>query len=79
MKILTVAEMREVDRLSTERFGISGLTLMENAGASVAHFIAERFSNLSNRRIAVLCLIRLQSYAAKLDDLETDGQCGQEL
>jgi ADP-dependent NAD(P)H-hydrate dehydratase / NAD(P)H-hydrate epimerase len=55
MKILTAAEMREVDRLSTERFGTSSLTLMENAGSSVAQFIADRFSNFTSRRIAVLC------------------------
>lgn len=55
MKILTAAEMREVDRLSSERFGIPSLTLMENAGASVAQFIAERFSHFASRRIAVLC------------------------
>lgn len=55
MKILTAAEMREVDRLSTERYGIPSLTLMENAGSGVAQFIAERFSNLANRRVAVLC------------------------
>jgi ADP-dependent NAD(P)H-hydrate dehydratase / NAD(P)H-hydrate epimerase len=55
MKILTAAEMREVDRLSTERYGIPSLTLMENAGASVAQFIAERFPNFASRRIAVLC------------------------
>lgn len=47
--------MREVDRLSTERYGIPSLTLMENAGAGVTQLIAERFSNLANRRIAVLC------------------------
>jgi ADP-dependent NAD(P)H-hydrate dehydratase / NAD(P)H-hydrate epimerase len=55
MKILTAAEMREVDHLSTERFGIPSPTLMENAGASVAQLIAERFSNFASRRIAVLC------------------------
>jgi hydroxyethylthiazole kinase-like uncharacterized protein yjeF len=55
MKILTAEEMREVDRLTTERYGISGLTLMENAGASVAQFIAQRWTNLSQRRIVVLC------------------------
>jgi hydroxyethylthiazole kinase-like uncharacterized protein yjeF len=55
MKILTAEEMREVDRLTTERYGIPGLTLMENAGASVAQFIAQRWTNLAQRRIVVLC------------------------
>jgi hydroxyethylthiazole kinase-like uncharacterized protein yjeF len=55
MKVLTAAEMREVDRLTTERFGVPSLTLMENAGRSVALFLEQRFSNLARRRIAVLC------------------------
>ncbi|MGH9748242.1 MAG: NAD(P)H-hydrate dehydratase [Candidatus Acidiferrales bacterium] len=55
MKILTAAEMREVDRLTTERYGIPGLTLMENAGKSVADFVETRFRRLEARRIVVLC------------------------
>lgn len=55
MKILTAAEMREVDRLSTERCGIPSLTLMENAGHSVAEFIRGRFAPLERRRVVVLC------------------------
>jgi hydroxyethylthiazole kinase-like uncharacterized protein yjeF len=55
MKILTTEEMRKVDQLSTERYRIPSLTLMENAGASVAHFIADHWANVTNRRIVVLC------------------------
>jgi ADP-dependent NAD(P)H-hydrate dehydratase / NAD(P)H-hydrate epimerase len=55
MKILTAAEMREVDRLTTERYGIPSLTLMENAGKSVADFMAARFRRIESRRIVVLC------------------------
>src|SRR4029077_12278511 len=55
MKILTAEEMREVDRLTTDRYGIPSLTLMENAGKSVAEFMASRFRRLESRRIVVLC------------------------
>ena len=55
MKILTSAEMREVDRLTTERYGIPSLSLMENAGKSVAEFMIARFRRLESRRIVVLC------------------------
>jgi NAD(P)H-hydrate epimerase len=55
MKALTAAEMREVDRLTTERCGVPSLTLMENAGTSVAEFIRQKFPNLARRRIVVLC------------------------
>ncbi len=36
MKIVAAAEMREIDRVTTEKFGVPSLTLMENAGAAVA-------------------------------------------
>jgi ADP-dependent NAD(P)H-hydrate dehydratase / NAD(P)H-hydrate epimerase len=55
MKALTAAEMKEVDRLTTERHGTPGITLMENAGRSVAEFIRARFADLDRREIVVLC------------------------
>jgi ADP-dependent NAD(P)H-hydrate dehydratase / NAD(P)H-hydrate epimerase len=39
MKALTAAEMREVDRQTTARFGIPGLQLMESAGQQVCEVI----------------------------------------
>jgi ADP-dependent NAD(P)H-hydrate dehydratase / NAD(P)H-hydrate epimerase len=38
MRIVTTADMRDIDRLTSERFGIPSLTLMENAGLAVAEF-----------------------------------------
>jgi hydroxyethylthiazole kinase-like uncharacterized protein yjeF len=55
VKILTAEEMREVDRLTSEREGIPSATLMENAGASVARFIETRFQAYRQRKIVVLC------------------------
>jgi hydroxyethylthiazole kinase-like uncharacterized protein yjeF len=58
MKALTAAEMREVDRLTTERFGISATQLMENAGRSVADFVLHQISRCFQspvRSVAVLC------------------------
>ena len=40
MKIATAAEMRDIDRLTSERFGVHSLTLMENAGYGGRHFRA---------------------------------------
>src|SRR5260370_12773123 len=54
MKVITCAQMREVDRLTIEH-GIPGLILMENAGYRVVEFLAERFSPLSSQRIVVIC------------------------
>jgi NAD(P)H-hydrate epimerase len=54
MKVLTAAQMREVDRRTSE-MGIPGIVLMENAGHRVVEFLAERFAPLSAQRIVVLC------------------------
>jgi NAD(P)H-hydrate epimerase len=53
MKITTAAEMREIDRLTTESFGIHSLTLMENAGTAVANLAREHFPEAP--RIAIVC------------------------
>jgi len=53
MKIVTAAEMRDIDRATSDRFGVHSLTLMENAGAAVADFVLSHYS--SARRIVVIC------------------------
>ncbi len=55
MKALTAARMREIDRLTTERFGVASIDLMENAGRGVADYVASRRGNLSDWQITVLC------------------------
>ena len=57
MKALTAAEMREVDRLTTERFGIPSIQLMENAGQlSPTYTVASPIADaLRTRSICVLC------------------------
>lgn len=54
MKVLTAAEMREVDQ-RTVAAGIPSIVLMENAGARVVEFLAARFDPLAGQRIVVLC------------------------
>ena len=53
MKIVTAGEMREIDRLTSQRFGVASLTLMENAGTAVAQFVASQYP--SGKRIGVIC------------------------
>ena len=58
MKALTAAEMREVDRLTTERFHVPGLQLMESAGQSVAEEFLEKYGHQNADPpgcVAVLC------------------------
>ncbi len=53
MKIVSAAEMREIDRATSERFGVPSLTLMENAGAAVARFILADYPQAE--RVGILC------------------------
>jgi ADP-dependent NAD(P)H-hydrate dehydratase / NAD(P)H-hydrate epimerase len=55
MKALTAQEMREVDRLTTERYKISGAELMEAAGKHVADAVLRVCPAESRRRILILC------------------------
>ena len=51
MKVVTAAEMREIDRKTIEETGIPGFVLMERAGLAVVAMIKERFGR---RRVIVL-------------------------
>ncbi|HEX3110751.1 MAG TPA: NAD(P)H-hydrate dehydratase [Thermoanaerobaculia bacterium] len=53
MKILTSEQMRNIDRRTTERFGIPSIVLMENAAIAVVDAIQEHYPNAD--RIAVFC------------------------
>ncbi len=53
MKIVTADEMREIDRASSQRFGVPSLSLMENAGSAVAEFVVARYP--SAERVGVIC------------------------
>lgn len=53
MKIVTAAEMREIDRLTSEKYGVHSLALMENAGNGVAQFILDRYPKAE--RVTVVC------------------------
>jgi len=55
LKVLTAAQMREADRLTTERYGIASIELMENAGTAIAEFLREKFPDIRGRRILLLC------------------------
>jgi NAD(P)H-hydrate epimerase len=45
--------MREIDRVTTEKYGVPSLTLMENAGTGVADFILQRYP--AAQRVTVVC------------------------
>jgi len=52
MKIVTADEMREIDRLTIEDYGIPGLVLMERAGLAVASRVGALFPS---KKVLALC------------------------
>jgi hydroxyethylthiazole kinase-like uncharacterized protein yjeF len=53
MKITTAEEMRQIDRVTSERYGVLSLTLMDNAGAHVSDYVLRRYPRA--QRICVVC------------------------
>ena len=53
MKVTTSAEMRDIDRLTSERYGVPSLTLMENAGTHVANYVLRRYPRAE--RVCIVC------------------------
>jgi hydroxyethylthiazole kinase-like uncharacterized protein yjeF len=53
MKIVSASEMREIDRATSQRFGVPSLALMEKAGSAVAEFVVARYPSVE--RIGVIC------------------------
>ncbi|MGB7070186.1 MAG: NAD(P)H-hydrate dehydratase [Pyrinomonadaceae bacterium] len=55
-KVVTAAEMRELDRQTSEKYGISSIILMENAAHAAARVIIEVLGGCaSDKSILVLC------------------------
>lgn len=55
MRILNAAQMREADRRTIEDVGLASLVLMENAGRQVVAAMESLYTDLAERRIAVVC------------------------
>src|SRR5688500_953859 len=55
-KIVTAEEMREIDRLTTERYGVPQLLLMENAAHAAGRVIVERLGgSVTGKSVLILC------------------------
>lgn len=55
-KVLTAAEMRQIDRLTSEKYGIPSLLLMENAAQAAARVITKKLGgSVKDKSILILC------------------------
>jgi NAD(P)H-hydrate epimerase len=55
-KIVTAEEMREIDRQTTEKYGIPSILLMENAAHAVARIITEKLGgSVAGKSFLILC------------------------
>ncbi len=53
MKVVSAAEMRELDRTAIEDYGIPGVILMENAGFQVVQVILQLLPNIENKSVCI--------------------------
>jgi len=54
MKLVSAAEMREIDRRAMDDFGVSTLFLMENAGKEIAAAVSQMLTSGSGKRVVIL-------------------------
>ena len=55
MKIVSVKEMREIDRVAIKELGIPGVVLMENAGQGVVSAMDNYFDSESIDKVTIVC------------------------
>src|SRR5678816_4573458 len=54
MFVVTAEQMREMDRLTIQKYGVPSLTLMERAGEGIAKAILERFGRAAKKGVLVV-------------------------
>lgn len=55
MRVFTRAQVRELDRLAVQEFGVPGIVLMENAARGVAEVVLEGLESLREPGVLVVC------------------------
>ncbi|MCZ6802125.1 MAG: NAD(P)H-hydrate dehydratase [Nitrospirae bacterium] len=55
MKLVTAAQMQELDRRTIEEAGVSGKVLMERAGTGATNAFEEFFRSFKEKRVLVVC------------------------
>ncbi|MBI1998128.1 MAG: bifunctional ADP-dependent NAD(P)H-hydrate dehydratase/NAD(P)H-hydrate epimerase, partial [Deltaproteobacteria bacterium] len=54
MFVVTAEQMREMDRLTIQEYGVPSLELMERAGEGIARAIIERFSKAARKGVLIV-------------------------
>ena len=54
MIVVTAEEMREMDRLTIQKYGVPSLTLMERAGEAIAQAILQRFARNAKKGVLIV-------------------------
>jgi len=54
MIVVTAEQMREMDRLTIEKYGVPSLVLMERAGEGITQVILERFSRAAKKGVLIV-------------------------
>src|SRR6476619_5437159 len=54
MIVVTAAQMREMDRLTIQKYGVPSLTLMERAGEGITKAILARFGRATKKGVLVV-------------------------
>ena len=54
MRVATASEMREIDNIAIDEYGIPGTVLMENAGVAVIRRLESIWESLAERKFCVL-------------------------
>src|SRR5678816_626436 len=54
MFVVTAEQMREMDRLTIQKYGVPSLTLMERAGEGITKAILERFGRAAKKGVLIV-------------------------
>ncbi len=54
MKVLTASEMKSIDRVTIEEFGLPGPVLMENAGRQIFLVLVKRFPKIEQEKFVIV-------------------------
>lgn len=54
-RALTVKQIRDLDKIAIEKYGVPSLVLMENAGRSIADEVIKQAKRIKRPRICIIC------------------------